>query len=916
MSFAGHLSVVGSGGDLQVNLANRYRRHIASLLISAWFAGAAFAQTASDPSDPETWHTPEFYAQYGLSFIYVDYAYTTGVDGSGVKIGVIDTGFAIDHPEFIGRYDEGITVQPDRPWYVDENSVTHGSAVAGVIAANRDGIGMHGVAPGATIVAVNADIGGGMIDAGFARAGIYALVVSDVHIINNSYGMPGDITTYPAEEIIHGFEDDIAAYKYAVANDTLLIWSTGNDSSDQPSLHASMPYLIPELESGWLAVTGYDYEYGNHCGVSKNWCLTAPAYDIVTVDGKGGYQLINGTSFAAPHVAGVAALVKQMFPYMTMDQVRQVLLGTAIDIGDAGVDEVYGYGLLNAYAAVLGPGKFDWGDFNAAMNGGSSLWFNDITGTGGLVKSGDGLLSMFGESTYSGKTLITGGILALAGSITSETLVMRDGMLSGDGFITGNVDNDGTIYGGWGSEGGTLTIDGNYHQTTDAVMEVKVGAVAGTSRVDITGAADLEGGTVLATLNHGSYRGDARYTILTSGGLSGTFNGVSADYAFLGLTVDYDTNNAYLNVFRNNTAFADIGVTNNQRSVAAGIESLAGLAGSAGANNPSVAIYDLIIEANTANAQTAFDFLSGEIHSSVKSALLDESRFVRNAVSARLRDQSGTVGTDLSPAIWSQSYGSWGHLSGDADTAKLKRSSGGVYVGSDGDLGQSWRAGFASGYGNSSLDADERLSSASVKSYTVAAYTGTNIDALALRFGAAHTWHKVETDRLTPLGASSADYNARTAQVFGEIGYGISYSAVAFEPFANLAYANLHTDRIGEAGVAGLMSKSDNNDNAFSTLGLRAQTEYSVGESAKLAIRGMVGWQHAFGDAAPATTLAFSGGVPFSIDGSPLARDAFIAEAGLDLAVTKKMTLGVSYIGQMSSAVQAHGIRSDFSWKF
>ncbi|MFT7755626.1 UNVERIFIED_CONTAM: S8 family serine peptidase, partial [Salmonella enterica subsp. enterica serovar Enteritidis] len=77
--------------------------------------------------------------------IYANYAYAMGVDGSGVKVGVIDSGLARDHPEFAGRYDEGITVQPDKPWYIDSNAVTHGSAVAGVIAANRDGKGMHGV---------------------------------------------------------------------------------------------------------------------------------------------------------------------------------------------------------------------------------------------------------------------------------------------------------------------------------------------------------------------------------------------------------------------------------------------------------------------------------------------------------------------------------------------------------------------------------------------------------------------------------------------------------------------------------------------------------------------------------------------------------------------------------------------------
>ncbi|KIU01540.1 autotransporter domain-containing protein, partial [Staphylococcus aureus] len=71
-----------------------------------------------------------------------------------------------------------------------------------------------------------------------------------------------------------------------------------------------------------------------------------------------------------------------------------------------------------------------------------------------------------------------------------------------------------------------------------------------------------------------------------------------------------------------------------------------------------------------------------------------------------------------------------------------------------------------------------------------------------------------------------------------------------------------------------------------------------------------------FGDVAPDTTFALAGGSPFPVEGSPIARDALVAEAGLDFSVTKTVTLGVSYTGQMSSAVPAPGGRGDLSWRF
>lgn len=900
---------------------------IAGLLISTCFSGAAFAQattsiSSGDPADPATWRTAEFNRQYWLGFIGADYAYAMGADGSGVKVGVIDTGFAVNHPEFIGRYEEGVTVLPDKPWYIDVNSGTHGSAVAGVIAANRDGQGMHGVAPGATIVPVNVDIGGGQVDLNATVAGIYGLVARDVHIINNSYGMANDITRYPPEFIFEQFGTAITAFEYAVDNDTLLIWATGNDGVSQPHIQASMPYLVPELERGWLAVTGYDYEYANQCGVAKNWCLTAPAYDVVSVQGNGGYQLVNGTSFAAPHVAGVAALVKQMFPYMTMDQVRQVLLGTAHDIGAVGVDEIYGYGVLNASAAVLGPGKFDWGNFHAKINDSESLWFNNITGAGGLVKSGTGILTLFGDSTYTGKTVVNDGILALAGSLTSDLSVTQHGTFAGRGTVYGNIDNSGTIYGGWGGQGGALTIAGDYHQAAAAVMEVKVGAVNGTSRVDISGAADLEGGTVSASLVAGGYRGDTRHTILTSGALTGTFDNIAEDYAFLDFGLGYDGGNAYLDVSRNDLAFADIGTSHNQRSVAAGIESLADTAATrALPTAAALDIYDLIIESNTQQARNAYDLLSGEIHSGLKSALLDESRFVRQAIAGRFREMKAQPASTLSPVIWGQAYGSWGHLAGAADTAKTTHRSGGIYAGIEGEPDDAWQAGFAAGYGKTTLESDARLSSATADNYTLAAYAGRQFDRLALRFGAAHTWHSISTTRITPLATASADYNSGATQVFSELNYAQNYNEVTFEPFANLSYVNLRTGSIDENGAAGLISQTGHNDNIFSVLGLRAQTHHEVSADMQLTLRGMAGWQHGFGDVSPDTRLAFtaSKGVDvagFSIEGAGFSRDAFVAEAGFALTMARQLSVGLSYNGQISSAVKAHGIRGDLSWKF
>ena len=81
--------------------------------------------------------------------------------------------------------------------------------------------------------------------------------------------------------------------------------------------------------------------------------------------------------------------------------------------------------------------------------------------------------------------------------------------------------------------------------------------------------------------------------------------------------------------------------------------------------------------------------------------------------------------------------------------------------------------------------------------------------------------------------------------------------------------------------------------------------------------RGSLAWQHAFNDVTPDARLAFiAAPVPFVIAGAPIARDSLLTEAGLDLAIGRNATLGVSYVGQLARNVQDHAAKGKFSWKF
>lgn len=193
-------------------------------------------------------------------------------------------------------------------------------------------------------------------------------------------------------------------------------------------------------------------------------------------------------------------------------------------------------------------------------------------------------------------------------------------------------------------------------------------------------------------------------------------------------------------------------------------------------------------------------------------------------------------------AIWSQGFGSWGGADSDGNAAAFDRSTGGLLVGADG-LAGDWRIGVVGGYSRTSFDADDRHSSGDSDNYHLGLYGGTKWGAIAFRTGTAYTWHRISTSRSVAFqgfaDSLSADYDAATAQAFGELVYKTDAEPFAFEPFANLAYVNLHTDGFAESGgAAALTSSSSTSDATFTTLGVRASTDIILGGVAATA-RGM-----------------------------------------------------------------------------
>ncbi|WP_206195025.1 autotransporter serine protease [Serratia sp. CMO1] len=770
----------------------------------------------------------------------------------------------------------------------------------------------------------------------------------------------------------------------AARSGVVTIFAAGNDGNlNNPDAMAGLAYFVPDIAPNWLSVASLqdptntgDYSistFSSRCGYTASLCVSAPGTRVYSsiIEGTSvenlttGYAKYSGTSMAAPHVAGSVAVLMERFPYLNGAQVAEVLKTTATDMGAPGIDALYGWGMINLGKAINGPGMLvtaedipeefripdptgvaygptqfvvDLPGVGAVLDKGKptervcsdvlcglDFWSNDISGHGGLTKQGIGTLVLTGNNTYSGPTLVNQGRLAINGSVTSAVSVQSGGIVGGSGTVGSlTARRGGTV--APGNSIGTLNVAGDVSFEPGSRYAVEVGPNGQSDRIQSGGAATIGGGEVAVTLENSSNlltQSEVRsllgqqYTILSAQqGVSGQFDAVAPNYLFLGTGLSYQPTGVTLSVGRNGTSFASVAQTPNERAVAAAADALA-------AGNP---VYESLLNSGSAGeARQAFRQLSGQIHADIASALVNDSRYLREALNGRLRQAEGLASSSAIKAdedgAWAQLLGAWDHASGDANATGYQASTYGVLVGLDSAAAADWRLGVATGYTRTSLHGGYG-SKADSDNYHLAAYGDKQFGALALRGGAGYTWHRIDTKRSVNYGMQSdrdtAKYSARTEQLFAEAGYSVKGEWLNLEPFVNLAYVNFENNGIAESGgAAALRGDKQHTDATVSTLGLRADTEWQVSPGTTVALRSELGWQHQYGGLERGTGLRFNGGnAPFVVDSVPVSRDGMVLKAGAEVAVNENASLSLGYGGLLSQNHQDNSVNAGFTWRF
>ena len=585
------------------------------------------------------------------------------------------------------------------------------------------------------------------------------------------------------------------------------------------------------------------------------------------------------------------------------------------------------------------------------------IFGGSLSGNANLVKNGAGLLSLTGASDMAGRIDINQGTLSANGTLSNAMLYVESGaQLQGIGEVGAVTVKKGGIIAP-GNSIGTLRVAQDLTFNPESIYRVEVDAAGRTDKLEVAGRAELHGGLVDVQAQAGDYRPNTTLAIIQAQkGVSGQFAQVTSNLAFLTPSLAYEPNQVTLNLLRNDIRPEELVSSANEKAVATQllneepvIPPLATLPVASTASStittpepaPSAALLDVAPPLNVAPtpsltwAQKENDALiglsrdefknimkpmTGELHASLKNALLQDSSYVRNATLNRLYE---TEHNPRALGVWGYAFDSRGTQNREGDAAKLNRAIQGVIGGVDRqDEESGLKAGLAASYQNSSASLSTQSASADVETYSLAAYASKQFDSLTLRLGAAYAWHEIDSKRDVAHKNGSTrlkgNYDGSTRQAFAELSHNIHFNTVTLEPFIGLNYVHVETKAFSEKeNLFALSGKKSRMDVTSARLGARVNAVHPLANGMAVRLNGSAGLQHAFTEKTTHTRLKLQSQGDFvNISGLPVQQDTAQLAFSATLDLTPAFSVGLRYTGEIGQRFHDQSTSAMASWTF
>lgn len=327
--------------------------------------------------------------------VKADLAHTRGYYGRSATVAVLDTGVQGSHVELKTQFSGSSMYDASIGRYVTRtDGHGHGTHVSGIVAGSTGTGYSYGIAPDAKVLPIKVFSSSTWLASGTAiAAGLRNAAANRyVSVLNLSLGGSGPLGT-AAED----------ALRATVAADKLVVVAAGNNggtSPQWPARYAKEAWARGQIVAvGAVDANNVIASFSNRAGDTAKWFIVAPGTNVLSATNNGGYGYMSGTSMAAPVVAGAAALLEGAWPQLTAPQVASILLQTATDLGTAGVDATYGWGLLNVDRAMQ-----PYGTLSVPVSGSTSVSASTAT-MSTSVASWSGLRAAAADGRFRGVTV-------------------------------------------------------------------------------------------------------------------------------------------------------------------------------------------------------------------------------------------------------------------------------------------------------------------------------------------------------------------------------------------------------------------------------------------------------------------------------------------------------------------------------